>query len=232
MKLVIFDLDQTLVDLIEIHDRVTAKLFRDFFNVNARLTEIDFTGRSITENFQELARLKQVPEKVFKQKESLLADSYDRTFVESLPAKAEQYILPGVADLLESLAATKHITVLYTGSSRCITEAALKATGLAKYFKFCLYGTESKTRADMVKKAIEKAEGMTGRIFKDHDIAVIGDSVRDIECGKQFNALTIAVSTGFHSPAQLLEASPDHLLPDLRDYSRVIELIGSTVESR
>lgn len=38
MKLVIFDLDQTLVDFISIHDEVTQKLFRRYFSVDARLT--------------------------------------------------------------------------------------------------------------------------------------------------------------------------------------------------
>ncbi len=38
MKLVIFDLDQTLVDFISMHDEVTQKLFRKFFDVDARFT--------------------------------------------------------------------------------------------------------------------------------------------------------------------------------------------------
>jgi beta-phosphoglucomutase-like phosphatase (HAD superfamily) len=55
VKLIVFDLDQTLVDFISVHDEVTQKLFRDFFGVDARLTEIDFAGKSLTENFRELA---------------------------------------------------------------------------------------------------------------------------------------------------------------------------------
>ena len=73
----------------------------------------------------------------------------------------------------------------------------LKATGLGGYFRFCQYGTEVATRADMVRQAINRAEKLTGRRFAGRDIVIIGDSVRDIECGRHFHALTIAVATGF-----------------------------------
>ena len=46
IKLVISDLDQTLVDFISIHDEVTQKLFRRYFSVDARLTDIDFKSRA------------------------------------------------------------------------------------------------------------------------------------------------------------------------------------------
>ena len=62
-----------------------------------------------------------------------------------------------------------------------------------------------------------------------HDIIIIGDSLRDIECGKLFNALTIAVATGFHSRDQLLAASPDYLFMDLRDYQKVLAAIEQTL---
>jgi phosphoglycolate phosphatase-like HAD superfamily hydrolase len=104
-------------------------------------------------------------------------------------------------------------------------------TGLGKYFKFCLYGTEVKTRADMVRLAISKATEMTGHDFKNKEIVVIGDSVRDIECGKLFNALTIAVATGFHTRAQLLAAKPDYLFTDLRDYKKILAAIESPNQS-
>jgi hypothetical protein len=52
MKLIIFDLDQTLVDFITVHDEVTRRLFSEYFNINARLTEIDFAGKSLKDNFR------------------------------------------------------------------------------------------------------------------------------------------------------------------------------------
>ena len=94
MKLVIFDLDQTLVDFIPTHDEVTRNLFRRYFGVDARLTETDFTGRSLTENFSQLARLKNIPEDKVKENMQRLLDEYDRSFIENFPTNPSAHILP------------------------------------------------------------------------------------------------------------------------------------------
>ena len=226
MKLVIFDLDQTLVDFISVHDEVTQKLFRDFFGVDARLTEIDFAGKSLTENFRELARLKSVPVKTFNRNSRQLFESYESTFAEVIPQDASINILPGAKGLLDELSKTGHVIVLYTGDSPGIVYHVFRTTHLGKYFRFCLYGTEVESRAEMVKLAIQKAEKLTKREFKGKNVVVIGDSVRDIECGKLFSAITIAIATGFHSQAQLSAAGPDYLFEDLRDYQKVLKAIG------
>jgi phosphoglycolate phosphatase-like HAD superfamily hydrolase len=228
MKLVIFDLDQTLVDFIEVHDKATQSLFSGFFKVDAKLTEIDFAGKSLNDNFVELARLKNIPEDIFRKKGPELLKSYEATFSDCLPADAEKHILPGARELLSELLKTDHVTALYTGDSPGIVRAVFRATGLGKYFKFCFYGTEAKTRADMVQSAVNRATDMTGQEFRNKGVVIIGDSVRDIECGKLFNALTIAVATGFHSQVQLLAARPDYLFTDLRDYGRILAAIDGS----
>ncbi len=226
MKLVIFDLDQTLVDLTSVHNEAMQKIFREFFDVDARLTEVDFAGKSLTENFLELAKLKGIPESNLKENAGELLENYDRIFGQLLPPNASRHVLPGVMKLLEELSKTDNLIVLYTGDSPGVVARVFKATDLGRYFKFCFYGTEVKTRADMVRLAIAKAESLTGKKFKNKDIVIIGDSVRDIECGKQFNALTIAVATGFHSAEELSKLKPDYLFKDLRDYKKILGAIG------
>jgi len=44
--------------------------------------------------------------------------------------------------------------------------------------------------------------------------------------GKQLNTLTIAVATGFHSEENLKERRPDYLFKNLKDYQRVLKIIG------
>jgi len=228
MKLVIFDLDQTLVDFITIHDETTLELFRRFFGVDARLTDIDFAGRSLADNFGELARRKNVPADKFSEKLPELLDNYERIFAEKMPQDASRYILPGVKELLIELDKTDNFIVLYTGDSSGTVDTVFQATGLGKYFRFSQYGTEVKTRTEMARKAIEKAAALTRRKFSGKDIVIIGDSVRDIDCGKEFNALTIAVATGFHSAEELAAHKPDYLFKSLKDYRKVLKAISGT----
>ena len=229
MKLIIFDLDQTLVDFISVHNEATQKLFKKVFNIEAKLAEIDFTGKSLNDNFRELARFKNIPEDIFRKKSQQLLEIYETIFGDSLPPNAVENILPGAEELLNELSKTDHIISLYTGNSRRIVSSVFKTTNLGKYFKFCQYGTEVETRVDMVRLAVKKAEKLTEQKFRDKDVVIIGDSTRDIECGKLFNALTIAVATGFHSKAQLSAAGPDYLFADLKDYRKVLRAVEQTL---
>lgn len=226
MKLVIFDMDQTLVDFTSIHDKAARDLFKQCFGVDTRLTEIDFAGRSLAENFLELARLKNIPEDKIRQKSEVLLNSYETSFSKNIPPRASKHVLPGVKQLLEELLRIGHLVILYTGDSAAIVSQVLKATGLDKYFKFSVYGTEAKTRTDMARLAVKRAEGLTGRKFRGKDVVIIGDSIRDIECGKDINALTIAVATGFHSEEELRKHKPDYLFGNLKDYKQVLRAIG------
>lgn len=225
MKLIIFDLDQTLVDFIAVHDKAVRRLFKEVFGVEARLTEIDFAGRSLTESFIELCRRHGVPLELVRGKSREILGRYERIFAQSLPRDASGYVLPGARELLEGLSKTGNLVVLYTGDSPGIVKVVLESTGLGRYFAFYLSGTEVETRADMVRQAVARAEKMTGRKFRGKDTVIIGDSVRDIDCGKEFDALTIAVATGFHSREELEKRAPDYLFNDLTD-KRIMPSIG------
>jgi len=225
MKLIIFDLDQTLVDFIAVHNEVTHHLFREFFKVETRLSDIDFAGKSLTDIFGELARLKNVPEEAFEKNRRKLLEGYGLAFAASLPPDAKKYVLPGAKELLDKLVKRGHIIVLYTGNSRRIVEAVFKATKLGRYFRFCLYGTEAETRVDMVRQAIVKAKELANREFTGKDVVIIGDSVRDVACGQPFGARTIAVATGFHPPEKLKAAGADHVFKGLQNYDEVLRAI-------
>jgi phosphoglycolate phosphatase len=203
VKLIIFDLDHTLVDVFWLHDQTTHKMFRKYFGKDAWLHEIDHAGRSQPEMLKE----------------------FYTEFVADLPADSAKYILPGAVELLERLSKTQSILVLYTGDSPMVGQSILKATGLDRYFSYQFFGTEFERRSDMIRAAIKKVKEKTGREFKGSDIVVVGDSIRDVECGKEFNAVTIAVATGQHTPDQLAKMNPDLLVSSLTETNAIIEVI-------
>lgn len=227
-KLVIFVLDQTLVEVLPVHNETMCRLFQRFYGVEAQFTEVDFSGRNLRDNITALARLKGIGEASMQKNLKAMLDAYDSIFAEVMPADGHRYLLPGVIPLLEAVRKANVVLVLYTGDSRVVAQSICRAAGLDRYFRQSFYGTEVPTRADMLMQAIKWAERHVGRKFNGKEIVIIGDSLRDIECGKQFNVMTIAVVTGYHSAAALSDAQPDFLISDLADTEKVLKAILGT----
>lgn len=226
MKLVIFDLDQTLVDVFQTHDRSVALAFEEFFGKSGvSLEQLDYAGRSLLESFGELARLHGVPAAEFEPRRRELLSRYEDNFVAGYPADPAPFILPGVTALLAALAACGDYLALYTGDSARVAQAMLTASSLDVYFRRFFYGTEFPSRLAMVLKVIQSAEADAGQGFKGADVVIVGDSVRDVTCAREAGVIGIAVTTGLHTPAQLAAAGPDHLLADLADTEGVLKLI-------
>ncbi len=225
MKLVVFDLDQMLVDLISVHDELTHHLFQELFNVDARLGEVDFAGRSLADNFTELAKLKGVPSDVFLSKKAELLDKYDKSFHEYVPPNAEWFVLPGARALLAELKVRSHILALYTGDSPGIINSVFQATGLGSYFASVVHGAEAETRGGLLRLAVARGEALARRSFGGREVVVIGDSVRDIDAGKEIGAVTVAVATGFHTQEMLGKHDPDYVFKDLSNYRQVLAAI-------
>ena len=193
MKLIIFDLDQTLVDFVPLHNELTHRLFKKYFAVEAWLSEIDHHGRSQSDGMRNLAKLKGVPE-IPDSLMGQILEEFGRDFAAEMPHDVSASILPGARELLDSLSHTDNVIALYTGDAPEVVSAVFQATGFGKYFAFRFYGTQFAERAEMVKMAVEKAQQATGWEFKDANVVIVGDALRDVECGLKFNAFTISVA--------------------------------------
>jgi len=223
LKLILFDVDQTLVDALEHHEFAFRKAFKEVFNVDAELTEINFYGKTVPNIIRELAGLKGIPEGEI---ESKLAEAIERVeyfFMESVK-KGEIRVLPGVRELLEGLKRAKHFLGVVTGNPEGITQSILDKGKIKDYFDVFAYGSEGKDRVELVAIAISRAERKFGAKFLGKNVAIVGDSIHDIESGKPFGALTIAVNTGFHSKEELMKHAPDYIFRDLTD-PKILEIL-------
>lgn len=223
-KLILFDVDQTLVDALPHHEVAYEKMFREVFGVDARLTDIEFWGKIIPNIIEEIAGLRGIPKREVKRKLAEAIRKLEAFFQESA-ARGKVKVLPGVRELLANLRKRGHRLGVLTGNTEGVTQSILRGSGLEGYFDIFVYGSEAKDRAELVGKAIAEAKFKLGREFRAKDLVIVGDSAHDIECGKPHDAMTIAVATGFHSKGELMKHKPDYLFEDLTD-PNILKVLG------
>ncbi len=221
MKLIIFDLDQTILDVLPIHDMALKKAFKEVMGTHAAFEEVDFAGKEVRKIMEELARYHKVKKKdITEKKIKKVIERYRNAFKKVIPNDLNKYILPGIKQLLKELKG-KHLLAVMTGSAHKVPELILKKARLSGYFDAAVCGTEAKSKEEMIKLIIRKTN------YKDNKIIVIGDATRDIAAGKLYGAMTIAVNTGPHTRKQLKEARPDYLFDSFKDYKKVLRIINS-----
>jgi phosphoglycolate phosphatase-like HAD superfamily hydrolase len=217
MKLVIFDLDQTLVNLFAVHDKAYHRTMRAVFGIKACYKQLDYTGKRVPDLVREFALKKGIPSAVIDMNIDEAEKQYETHFFE-LSRNVKRHILPGVMKLVPAMA-KKYKLAIVTGSLRHIAEAMLSESGLRKYFKIILTGEDADSKSLLVRKAIKKA----GKVS---EVWVIGDSSRDIDAGNANKTKTIGVMTGNHDRKTLSAAKPTHIFKDLSNTRKIIEAIG------
>ncbi len=139
-------------------------------------------------------------------------------------------VLPGVHDLIDALAARDDVFLgLVTGNVEAGARLKLQSAGLWHHFPVGAFGSDHESRNELPPVALERAAAHWGRPFRGGDAVVIGDTPRDVECGNQVGAATVAVATGRFSERALRATGADRVLTDLADTRAAIELLTDGV---
>ena len=216
MKLVICDVDRTLVNAFPVHKTAIQIVMEQVFNKkNCSWEEVDYAGKTIEQNLKDLCKVKKIPGKELQAKEKEATKLYDKAFLEAINNKPIT-VLPGVPKFLAALSKHKNIFLaIVSGSSAEIVHAMLNKADLLSYFHVIVAGDNQTDRKEMVRSAIQLAELQAKQKFK--KIFIIGDSIHDIDSGKPFKAVTIGILTGPHNRTQLQKHDADYVFKDVRD---------------
>src|SRR5438046_6447059 len=153
-------------------------------------------------------------------------DSYVHFLSLELPRRKGK-LLPGVLELLEKLKTRKHLVLgLLTGNVSRGAQLKLGHYGVWHFFEFGAFADDHHNRNELVAFARARAKEKHGREFSAEEIDVIGDTPRDIACGRALGARTIAVATGRWSRDELAKYEPDFLIDDLSDVETIINTLG------
>jgi phosphoglycolate phosphatase-like HAD superfamily hydrolase len=136
-------------------------------------------------------------------------------------------LLPGIIPILDILKERSDcVLALLTGNLAAGAEVKLTHYGVWHYFDFGAYADDHHERNRLGPIAMSRAFEEHGEEFTPERIYVIGDTPRDIECGKAFGAKTVGVATGKYSREELASHHPDFLFDDFSDPEAVMAAIA------
>ncbi len=136
-------------------------------------------------------------------------------------------VLPGVRELLDALTARGDVHLgLVTGNIKGGARIKLGSVGLWEYFPIGAFGCDHEVRDELPPVALRRAEAHWRRPLRGEDTVVIGDTPRDVACGKAVGAATVAVTTGRFSAEALELAGADRVLPGFADVEAASAIVA------
>lgn len=223
-KLLLFDIDGTLLTSGGAGERALRLGFRDRFGIDEDLDSVQIAGR--TDSF--IARQILLKHQLPLTPENLAAffDGYLTHLADLLPQTPGR-LLPGIVPLLDVLTLRDDLVLaLLTGNLARGAELKLTHFGVWQYFEFGAYADDHHDRNQLGPVARARAVEKHGIEFAPENIFVLGDTPHDIACARAIGAKAFAIATGGYTRAQLAECAPDFLFDDLGDAQRVIEVFG------
>lgn len=223
-RLVLFDIDGTLVWGGPAKEAFELALER-VFGTAGPIVGHDFSGKTDPQIARELLRMAGLDDQRIDEGLSSLWRDYLAELARRLPA-TPMTVLPGVERLLTHLHDQGNVALgLLTGN---IVEGArlkLDSVGLHDFFAVGGFGSDSEVREDLPSVAMERAARRWGMAFSPSSVVVVGDTPRDVACGKSGGTRTVAVATGRFGSERLEEACPDRVLSDLGDLEASLEAL-------
>jgi len=220
-RLVLFDVDRTLIGRSQCHHDAFSYSFKKIYNVDVDIRIINYGGMTDPAIAIEVLKKIGLKENTICPKLSECMDTIADYFLKNVK-RDKIPILDGVNDLLESLTSNGTLLGLVTGNLEPIAWGKLQSIHLDHYFKLGGFGSDNINRTELVKTAIKKAQDnfdFNGTTF------VIGDTPRDIKAGFEANAKTIAVATGTYSVQELQNYNPDFVFENLKEKEEILDAI-------
>lgn len=126
-------------------------------------------------------------------------------------------VLEGVEELLLRLCRGGFLLGITTGAVEAAAHIKLARAGLNRFFSFGGYGSDSADRAELTRKAIDRAGVILGSPLDPQRVLVLGDTPKDVAAAHAANAIAVGVASGHYSKVELREAGADYVLGSLTE---------------
>ncbi len=220
-KLILFDIDGTLISTGGAGSRALDRAFHKLFGIRDAFRNISMAGKTDPEIMREGLRahgFSRVDGNLEKMKDMYL--HFLRQEIEN-PLRR---VKPGIREALALFDREGMTLGLLTGNLREGARIKLSPFGLDSFFLDGAFGSDDEDRDRLLPIAIDKfAE--RGLEFSPRDCIIVGDTPRDVRCAKVHGANCIAVATGPYSKEHLLNTDADIVLESFEERGKYMDFI-------
>lgn len=230
MRLVLFDVDGTLLSVRGAGRRALARALRATFGTAGSIDQYDLRGKTDQRIVFDVTTAAGIaPERVRERLDDCF-ELYLRALVEEIGDGSAVVAMPGVPDLIQQLDRRGDVVLgLLTGNIEEGARVKLGPTGLWPFFRTGAFGSDDVERRRLPSLAARRAQALVGYPFRPAEVVVVGDTPWDVDCARAFGAVAVAVATGQYARDQLEAEGPDLLFESLGDTGRIISaLLGDS----
>jgi phosphoglycolate phosphatase-like HAD superfamily hydrolase len=228
MKLILFDIDKTLIAKMVLKENPWKLAFKKVYELESStgLDEVDTHGKTHKGLAIEGLKKHNVPDVIIKQKLTSFLKELEIVY-EVVLNEGEVFTFNKIEELLKTLKDKGFHLGLITGNTKNIAFAKLKKARIDSFFEVGGFGEDSTVRDDLVEVALNRSGDHFGNNFSKEDVFVIGDTPLDITSAKKHLLKTVGVATGVYSKTDLQNAGADYILDNLEDIDTVVKIISS-----
>lgn len=223
-KLLLFDIDGTLVSRHEGHNEAFAVAFKEVHGLYASIHMVDYHGKTDQQIIRDVLSSCGVSEDAIDAKMNQFMQVMSDYYVAVGPNLTTD-LFEGVGKTLEALNSDDHLLGLVTGNLEPIAHTKLGRADIDKYFTLGGFGNEAVDRSALVLNAIEKAKQQFG-FQQDDNVFVIGDTPRDIDAATRAGVKSIGVTTGAYSSVQLAQAGAASITTSVGDTEAFLKAVS------
>ena len=208
VRLVLFDIDGTLIRTGGAGVKAFAKVFESEFGARDHFERLKFAGRTDMSLVREFFGLHNIPAS---------AENFTRFFeryvfwLDHIMKGSHAEVCKGVREFIAEVKSQPHppLLGLLTGNIRLGAEIKLRHLNLWEDFETGAFADDHEERDQIAAIARQRGSRILGRDLTGPEVLVIGDTPLDIRCARAIGARVLAVATGGASFEELRQHAPD-----------------------
>jgi phosphoglycolate phosphatase-like HAD superfamily hydrolase len=225
IKLILFDIDGTLLVSGGASIRAINRVFKNMFGIENAMEGIKPDGKTDPLILRELF-MKNLKRDFSKEEANRVFKEYLSFLEKEIVTSKSLRIMPGITQLIKTLSQKQDTAIgIATGNIEEGARIKLRHSGLEHYFRFGGFGSDSESREKLIRIAIERGRKLFNHTRRER-VFVVGDTPFDIISAKAVGAEVIAVATGSYTVEDLKRYKPHFVFKNLSQIEEVIRVFG------